>query len=185
MLRLQILRSSRLSLRLPRRQRQRSRRAPRRRAPNLRHRPILPRVIHFPWRSRKRRRKRMRNRRLRNRPSRCRIVLLQIQVRHRLRQQIQAENPDSLHRQKTIHFPRRSRKQRPRQTRTKEAKQEREILRDREFRSPVQPLLLKAATVRAMRIYRSPNLERAISERIPSWIPLHAIRRRMDESTTI
>jgi len=179
----QILRSSRLSLHLQPRQSRRSRRVPQSRERNPRPIPIRPPAIHFPWRSQKRRRRQMHNRRLRSPPRQCKTVHLQIQARHRPRQQIQVENPDSPHRQKTIHFPKRNRKRRRRQTTIRQAKQDREILRVPEFRSLVRLLLQKAGTVRAMRICRSRRWEREISGRILSWTPLRAIKVRMDEST--
>ncbi len=177
-------RSSRLRPRLLRRQRRRSRRAPQRAAPNQRRKTIQPPVIPFQWRNRKQRQRRMRTGTLHSPLSRYTIVLLLVPALDILRQQTRNKNPGSPRRQTTIPFPRRNRKQRRRETITKEVQQEPAILRDLEFRTPAQLLLPKAATVPAMRICRSPNLEREISEPIRSWIPICVIRHRMDGSTT-
>ena len=128
MLRPQTLRSSRLSLHLQPRQSRRSRRVPQSRERNPRPIPIRPPAIRFPWRSRKRRRRQMHNR---TAPQSDRANAKQFVSESRRAtardNEIQVENPDNPHRQKTIRFPKRNRKRRRRQTTIRQAKQVRKF----------------------------------------------------------
>ena len=155
-------------------QRRRGRRRDRRRPVQQphQHRRILPSAIHFPWRSRRQRPRQTRNRIPGNPRSRCRMALCR--PTQKARTPLQATRSGRLANpplQRTILFPKRSRKRRRKRRAVKAVQPVRQVRPVRGRRRPVHPRP-GAGTVPAMKICRRWRWEKEILEPTRRWIPI-------------